>query len=515
MSDWLDIIKLWTKSSLTGERCLLLSVVTTDGSSYRRAGACMLATSSGITAGTISAGCLEQDIIARLPELFADATSNRYQYLHYDSNAGDPIALNPGCSGKICIRVELIASDSNVDPDSDDCPLFSFIKARRSRASVLYKFQASSSTVAVEQLIEPPLRLVVFGAQRDSAPLVKLAHTLGFEVVIVDWRAALLEAVLSTADEDMSYLEVVHGRAEALQSYINDYRTAIVIMTHDYDSDKEALQITSTNCAAYVGVMGPRKRTQQMLRELNLDSSNEHSGVRYPVGLDIGAETPSQIAVSILAEVMADLSATSGRSLSVKTGPIHNMTTAIAVLAAGAGSRFGSVKQLAHWQGKTLVEHVANQALQVPQSAVAVVTGAYSEVVEDALCRLPVQRLNNPYWTSGVASSVRCAVNWARAIQAPGLLLICCDQPRITTLHMRKLIAEGACTKNIVASEYAETMGVPAYFPRTSFDELLALDGDRGAKSVIFRHADNAVAIALPEAAFDVDYPHELAHSQG
>ena len=180
------------------------------------------------------------------------------------------------------------------------------------------------------------------------------------------------------------------------------------------------------------------------------------------------------------------------------------------VLAAGESSRFGSTKQLAPFDGGTLVGHALRTAESVcgPRSLL-VVGNEWQDVV--AACR-PQQGffVRNPHYADGLASSIRCGVE-AVAGSADAVLLMLADQPLIQADHLEELIARWReLPDRIVASGYSETLGPPVVFPREYFPALCSLDGDSGAKRVLEQYADLLVTVRNDAASTDVDRPEDL-----
>ena len=183
------------------------------------------------------------------------------------------------------------------------------------------------------------------------------------------------------------------------------------------------------------------------------------------------------------------------------------MTVVGAILAAGSSSRLGRPKQLVVIDGEPLLRRTARLALASPCSTIAVVVGAHAAEVTLAVGDLALAILDNPAWTEGVASSIRAAAAWAEAQGAAGLLLMVCDQPRLSTEHHAALLAEHARTSAIVGSGYSGTVGVPAVFPASSFAALGALRGDRGARALL----GGAASIGWDDGAIDVDFEADVS----
>jgi molybdenum cofactor cytidylyltransferase len=186
------------------------------------------------------------------------------------------------------------------------------------------------------------------------------------------------------------------------------------------------------------------------------------------------------------------------------------MRAAIVLLAAGTSSRFGSLKQLVSWEGRSLVRRAADTALATGLP-VWVVTGAGSERVQAELAGLRLTCVHNAGWARGMGGSLALGV---RAVgSADALLVMLADQPLVTVEDLRALqVAHAAHPESIVAAEYGDgVLGPPCLFPSSDFPALMALDGDRGARALLRQNPDRVRRVAMPNAAFDVDTPEDLA----
>ena len=176
------------------------------------------------------------------------------------------------------------------------------------------------------------------------------------------------------------------------------------------------------------------------------------------------------------------------------------------VLAAGAATRMGRLKQILPYHGKTLVEHAVEQALGAGFDSVSVVIGAESEAVRAALLSCPVRIVENPRWELGMGSSIAAGVE--SLLTASSLAILLADQPYVESRHLLEMEAllesSGALA---VAAEYNNTLGVPAFFKRDLFPALQSLDPAAGARALLRTHA---VPFSLPEAAVDVDTPRDF-----
>jgi molybdenum cofactor cytidylyltransferase len=192
----------------------------------------------------------------------------------------------------------------------------------------------------------------------------------------------------------------------------------------------------------------------------------------------------------------------------------ESVRIAAVVLAAGASARLGEPKQALRFRGRPLLERAARAALDAGCRPVVVVTGAHAVRARDALQGLDVLEVENAQWSAGMGSSVRAGVAavLGAAPEAAAVVLTVCDQPFMTASVLADLIAAHRETgAPVVASSYGGTVGVPALFARTLFDELAGLDAGAGAKAVISSHSAEARFVPFPMGEADVDTPADLA----
>jgi len=181
---------------------------------------------------------------------------------------------------------------------------------------------------------------------------------------------------------------------------------------------------------------------------------------------------------------------------------------AAVVLAAGGSARFGEPKHLIPLRGKSLVRRITDAARGAGCSPIVVVIGSDDEKVRHELGHAGVVIVQNRQWQRGIGSSIRCGIqeliNSSPEVEA-GVLLVC-DQPAVDARVIGCLIALRETTgKSIVASSYADTLGVPALFDRCIFDELLSLRDEEGAKSIVLRSRDRVASFPFPEGEMDID----------
>jgi CTP:molybdopterin cytidylyltransferase MocA len=186
------------------------------------------------------------------------------------------------------------------------------------------------------------------------------------------------------------------------------------------------------------------------------------------------------------------------------------VTVACTVLAAGASRRLGRPKQLLSVHGSsTLVRWSLECACSLGCGPVSVTVGAGASAVTEALSRLPIEVIGGFDWREGIAASIRAATSWALARGAGALLICVCDQPLLSSRHLRRLLAASAGGARLAASRYAGAAGVPAVFPAHDFGALLSLRGDAGAGAYL-RHAAGVALVPWPDGELDVDTPDDL-----
>jgi molybdenum cofactor cytidylyltransferase len=185
------------------------------------------------------------------------------------------------------------------------------------------------------------------------------------------------------------------------------------------------------------------------------------------------------------------------------------MSIAAVILAAGNSSRMGQPKQLLEFNKTSLIRHVATIALASKADSVSVVLGWEAESLGRHVKDLGMTTLFNPNWQEGISSSIRSAVS-ALWKETDAVMFLLCDQLFITSDHLDEMIDGYLRTgKQIVASAYGNTLGVPALFGKIIFPELLKLKSDHGARRVILSHEQGTLGIPFPAGEFDVDYPSD------
>ena len=186
----------------------------------------------------------------------------------------------------------------------------------------------------------------------------------------------------------------------------------------------------------------------------------------------------------------------------------------IVILAAGESARMGEPKQLLPFRGTTLLRRTVETALAVSCGPVAVVLGAFAEKIRPTLDNLSVLVLENPGWREGMGTSLRAGLGALLSAQPAisAVIVLLSDQPLLSGTTLGTLVVTHELTgREIVASEYGGTLGVPALFAREFFPELLALDGAAGARQIIATHRARAISVPFADGAVDIDTPADYA----
>jgi molybdenum cofactor cytidylyltransferase len=181
---------------------------------------------------------------------------------------------------------------------------------------------------------------------------------------------------------------------------------------------------------------------------------------------------------------------------------------AIVVLAAGMSRRLGSPKQLLVHQGRSLLRHAVDIALQTTMRPVVVVLGANNDLVKQELEGMEVEVVDNKEWQEGMASSLRCGLVAVQKMspEVDGIIFLVCDQPYVTKLLLNSLLqVQHETGLPIVASCYEDKLGTPVLWYKTFFGELMDLKGDTGAKKLIRQHEDLVATVAFPKGSIDID----------
>ncbi|MEQ8364690.1 MAG: XdhC family protein [Cyclobacteriaceae bacterium] len=366
MKDFKTIVEEYQKLDLKEKRAALATVVRVRGSSYRSPGARMLITEDGKWVGSISGGCLEGDALRKARKVMTDKVAMTVTY-DTTEESNQNLGIGLGCNGVIDVLIEPIDPTSSANPVSifaefikTDKPLaVATIFSEKDTAEKLiineegtvtnkftnpdlralveddlknvfssHRSEAKRYTLANEfdvflELVQPTISVILFGGGFDARPVSQLAKSLGWEVNVTDECVAHIAPIFfPTADK----LAMCDRKFIDRDFKITPY-TACVLMSHNYEYDRDVLKTLLQSETPYIGILGPRKRFDKMSEEFlaeGIQIDNEMlSRIHSPIGLDIGAEAPDEIAVAIIAEIQSKFSHRSGGFLKYRNGPIH------------------------------------------------------------------------------------------------------------------------------------------------------------------------------------------------
>ena len=357
----------------------LVTIIRTKGSTYRREGAKMLCLKSGAMIGSISGGCLESDAYEVSLEV---VERNEPQIVFYDTSAEDENVwgLGLGCNGSVevliesmawwrsgegkilfdqmmrcvdkgdrCAVVTLLAKDGvrltsirrmMVDPDGKTlgtlgtrgldataaCRAQAIVTDETVRPSrkVTIDWDSSAYEIFVDALL-PPTRLLVVGGGHDAIPMVKFAREMGLVVTLIDSRPKF-----ATHERFPDADQIICAPPEEFAQHVSlEGRPAVVLMNHHFLKDRVVLGhlLTSPLELTYIGALGPRVRTEKMISDLREQGltliEDKVREVRTPIGLDVGADSPEEIAISVLSELLAVRNKRSGLPLRERNKAIH------------------------------------------------------------------------------------------------------------------------------------------------------------------------------------------------
>lgn len=372
MSELLEVAAALTRAAGEGHVCVLATVVRTEGSTYRRIGARLVVLGDASHVGAVSAGCIETDVVLRAERVRSAMTA---EVTSYDTRSPDDLiwGLGVGCGGSTELLLEPLdpeqalaragrlrhiadlrgrsllatvirASGLPLEPGDQamlhagpDLIGFAELPAHlraevvatarhqlriRSSCAVLHTWADKELDIAYE-VRSARVHLCVCGAGPDAVPLVALAQSVGWQVTLIDHRPALLSPERWPAVE----CRLVRASADIGAVVETIDCDAAVVMNHHYERDLDSLAAWLRSAVPFIGMVGPRTRTGQMLAtlitpEAKLEGAEQR--IHAPVGLDLGGETAAEIALSIVAEIKASLAGRSGGPLRDRDAPIHD-----------------------------------------------------------------------------------------------------------------------------------------------------------------------------------------------
>ena len=379
-----------------------------------------------------------------------------------------------------------------IDPATDVSPLgLAAGRALRADASTGVTLEGREWFLTVYNV---PWEIVLVGAVHIAQSLAALALASGYRVRIIDPRMAY-----ATEERFPGITLTRNWPDEALAANPLTPRSAIVVLAHDPKLDDAALATALRSPAGYIGALGSTHTHARRLVRLKAlgFSARELERIHGPVGLAIGARSPNEIAIAVLAEL-------------VKVRRTQPRITGL-VLAAGLSSRMGRNKLTAPLAGKPMLRHVVEAALASRLDSITVVTGHDSLAVEGVLKDMPVRFLHNPDYAAGLSTSLRAGV--ADCV-SDGVMVLLGDMPGITAGLIDRTIAafDPPAGRAICVATARGEHGHPVLWGRQFFAELRNLTGDKGGRALIAAHASQVCEIEAADAGplTDIDTPEAL-----
>lgn len=359
MKQWLETRQVFDQLATwhaLGTRAALATVVRVNGSAYRHEGAKLVVVEDGTSVGNVSGGCLEADVREVAQRVLTTGVAELRTYC----GGAEEIAawdLGVGCDGEVEILIEPVSSARHYERIAlhDESSYIAVTRLRESRECgeaprVVVSDDGIFGSLGIPELddlvrtsaaqwradgesrielagehrllidvLQPPPRLVIVSAGNDARMLAKLAAEVGFRVVVVDRRPALL--MRERFPVDIALLESDAARLNEL--LVLEASAFCVVMTHDFADDTNYLRALLRTPAAYIGMLGPRQRTERILTRLGAEGPVDQHRIYGPVGLDIGTDGAEQVALAVLAEILAVRSGRHPQSLRERRAPIH------------------------------------------------------------------------------------------------------------------------------------------------------------------------------------------------
>ena len=337
MKEFQEVLRGIRQGLAREEAMVLATVVRVQGSAYRHPGARLLISADGARLGCVSGGCLEGDVQERAAEVLASGVP---RLLRYDLTGDLDLiwGTGSGCEGIAEVLLEPLIPGPGLDwLDAVEAA----IGARQSlRLGTVFESEDPAVPVGAHRILtdgealpagctglverlDPAVALWILGAGDDARPLAELGERLGWRVGLADHRPAFAQP-----GRFPGAVAVLSGRpADTIPRMSLDARSAVVLLSHSWDRDREALRLLLPSPAAYLGLLGHRKRGARLLEALREEGFQptpaQLERLYSPVGLDLGGSEPGDIALAILAEVAAVLSARKGGHLRDRLAALH------------------------------------------------------------------------------------------------------------------------------------------------------------------------------------------------
>ncbi len=298
-----DVLEVIQQASAAGERVVLATVIDTIRSAPRQPGAKMVVRENGSFVGSVSGGCVEADVVERAKLIFAGEDARR---VHYGVTDGEAWEVGLSCGGEIDVWLELAEAElwgevgALLDGDGYGMLYTDTSSGEKRLESGVLERTGLREDGTFAELIEGPLRVVIFGAAEAAEHLCAYGKQLGWQTTVVDARPAL-----ATPERVPSADRVIKAWPDEVVDRI-DERTIVVTLSHEERLDIPAIAAALQRNARYVGAIGA-KRTQERRRAALSEqgfSDAELERIHGPAGLDLGGRSPAQVALAIAAEIV-------------------------------------------------------------------------------------------------------------------------------------------------------------------------------------------------------------------
>jgi xanthine dehydrogenase accessory factor len=355
-----NIIRAYRKIDFTHSKAALATILKVEGSSYRRPGARMLIEDNGNWTGAISGGCLEKDALRKALTVMQNGKPKIVTYDTTDEEE-NVFGIGLGCNGIIDVLIEPLNPGEKGNPLElldqlltvkeqavmatlfggehitgerkiyrSDYTVVSTIKDAALEAVVDKIINASATDKnyvkeiepgknVLAEILEPDIQLLVFGTGYDAYPLVRMGRLAGCHVTVVFSNPNQRNSSLF-AEADAGIFSTTE---ELLKNVPVSRFSAAILLSHNFNYDLAVLQQLLKTDIPYIGILGPQKKGNKIKEQIGYLEASDLQRLYNPVGLDIGAETPEEIALSIIAEIKAVFRGRSGQMLRLREGPIY------------------------------------------------------------------------------------------------------------------------------------------------------------------------------------------------
>ncbi|MBK3518869.1 XdhC family protein [Carboxylicivirga marina] len=524
----LNIYQSLLKFINDGDSVILGTLVVKKGSAPQIPGSSAIFNAKGLLTGTLGGGILEAE--AERLVTAPSAGINLFRTIKYNAKIEDDTgaicggeasfildfspqkhshvfeqmhqSLSNGLSGYL---ITFIEKNHNIkrywlqekDPISDELIKFrnDIVNCNKQQAVVTY--QLENGYLMIELLQAAP-RLIIIGGGHIGQALCHYGHMLGFEVTVLDNRPEYVRAEMFKEAKQL----LIGDLTDSMQALKLKPDAYVVIVTQGHKTDYAALLACLQADVAYLGMIGSKRKVKLIKEDLlkkKFSTQSELDTIYSPIGLDIGAKTVPEIALSIAAELVQ-----------VRRSKKVRNDVAMIILGAGKSSRMKQVKMLLPFNNETIIESVVQTALNSKASHTIVVTGAYEKQISQQIKHLPVKVCYNADFEQGMLSSVQCGVNNADAFEA--FMVLPGDQPLVKASTIDRLIdAWRRSDKGLVIPTFNGKKGHPVLIHHRYKEQINHLDSNIGLRQLFHEHTDDILYVEIDseEVLMDLDKPDD------